>query len=89
MDGNLSLAKRLQKEKNYTDAAKLYEEAIGQAKMLGGVEVVEKSYRDALAGLTQCRIQLAVALQEKYEFKLAAAEVDKVLVFDPNSAEAL
>ncbi|NBV24327.1 MAG: hypothetical protein EBS05_20715, partial [Proteobacteria bacterium] len=89
LDENLSRAKRLQKEKNYVDAVKLYEEAIGHAKLLGGVEVVEKSYRDALAGLTQCRLLMAVDLQDKYEFKLAAAEADKVLAFDPNSPEAL
>jgi general secretion pathway protein D len=88
LDENLLRAKRLQKEKNFTDAAKLYEEAIGHAKLLGGVETVEKSYRDALAGLVECRLQLGVALQEKYEFKAAAAEVDKIFPFDPRNAQA-
>ena len=88
MDANLSQAKKLQKEKNYRDAAKLYEEAIGHAQLLGGVETVEKSYRDALAGLIECRLQLGVALQEKYEFKAAAAEVDKIFPFDPRNSDA-
>ena len=88
MDENLARAMRLQKEKNFVDAAKLYEEAIGHAKLLGGVEVVEKSYRDALAGLVYCRMQQAVALQEKYDFKGAALEADKIFPFDPRNAEA-
>ena len=88
MDANLSQAKKLQKDKNYTDAAKLYEEAIGHAKLLGGVETVEKSYRDALAGLIECRLQLGVALQEKFDFKGAGMEVDKIFPFDPRNAEA-
>ena len=88
MDENLARAMRLQKEKNFVDAAKLYEEAIGHAKLLGGVEVVEKSYRDALAGLVYCRMQQAVALQEKYDFKGAAMEADKIFPFDPRNAEA-
>ena len=88
MDENLQRAKRLQKEKNFTDAAKIYEEAIGHAKLLGGVETVEKSYREALAGLIHCRLQLGLALQEKYEFKAAAAEVDKIFPFDPRNAAA-
>lgn len=88
LDENLQRAKRLQKEKSFTDAAKLYEEAIGHAKLLGGVETVEKSYRDALAGLIECRLQLGVALQEKYEFKAAAAEVDKIFPFDPRNTQA-
>ena len=88
LDGNLQRAKQLQKEKNFTDAAKFYEEAIGHAKLLGGVETVEKSYREALAGLIFCRLQLGVALQEKYQFTAAAAEVDKIYPFDPRNAEA-
>ncbi|MEQ2006459.1 MAG: hypothetical protein ABMA26_06655 [Limisphaerales bacterium] len=88
LDANLSRAKQLQKVKNFTDAAKLYEEAIGHAKLLGGVETVEKSYRDALAGLIACRLQMGLALQEKYEFKAAAAEVDKIFPFDPRNADA-
>ncbi|MFM8469276.1 MAG: hypothetical protein ACKODH_04805, partial [Limisphaerales bacterium] len=88
LDENLQRAKRLQKEKNFTDAAKLYEEAIGHAKLLGGVEAVEKSYRDALAGLVECRLQQGLALQEKYEFRAAASEVDKIFPFDPNNASA-
>lgn len=88
LDENLLRAKRLQKEKNFTDAAKLYEEAIGHAKLLGGVETVEKSYREALAGLIHCRIQQGVAFQEAYKFKEAAAEVDKILPFDPRNAQA-
>jgi len=88
LDENLQRAKRLQKEKNFADAARLYEEAIGHAKLLGGVETVEKSYREALAGLIHCRMQLGVALQEKYDFKGAAAEVDKIFPFDPRNAQA-
>ncbi len=42
----------------------------------------------ALAGLTHCRVQLAVELQEKHDFKAAADEVDKILPFDPKSTAA-
>ncbi|MFA6545593.1 MAG: tetratricopeptide repeat protein, partial [Limisphaerales bacterium] len=77
----------MQKAKNFADAAKLYEEAIGHARLLGGVDVVEKQYRAALAGLAHCRIQIAVALQEKNEFKLADAEVEKLTPFDPQNKE--
>ncbi|KAF0177216.1 MAG: Type II and III secretion system protein [Limisphaerales bacterium] len=88
LDANLLKAKQLQREKDFANAAKLYEEAIGHARLLGGVEAVEKQYRDALAGLTHCRIQLAIALQEKYEFREAAAEADKIFPFDPRSSAA-
>lgn len=88
LDSNLARAKDLQKKKEYATAAKLYEETIGHAKLLGGVQNVEKQYADALAGLTECRIQLATVLQEKYQFKEADAEVNKVFAFDPASAKA-
>ncbi len=88
LDANLTRAKQLQKDKDFTNAAKLYEETIGHAKLLGGVETVERQYREALAGLIHCRIQLAVGLQEKYDFKGAAAEADKIYAFDPKSTAA-
>lgn len=88
LEANIARAKRLQKEKDYANAAKLYEEAIGHAKLLGGVEAVERQSQEALAGLAQCRLQLAVALQEKYDFKGAAAEADKLSPFDPKNKDA-
>ena len=88
LDENLSRAQRLQKEKNFADAAKLYEEAIGHAKLLSGVPAVEKQYKDALAGLILCRFELALSLQQKHEFKLAATEADKIFPFDPNNSDA-
>ncbi|MFM8471542.1 MAG: hypothetical protein ACKODH_16530, partial [Limisphaerales bacterium] len=84
----LTEAKQFLRAKLWTNAVVRYEEAVGHAKLLGGVEAVEKQYREALAGLTHSRLQLAVALQERFEFKAAAAEVDKILPFDPKSAEA-
>ena len=88
LDSNLARARELQKKKDFATAAKLYEETIGHVKLLGGVQNVEKQYADALAGLTHCRIQLATALQEKYQFKEADAEVSKVFTFDPASSKA-
>ena len=41
----------------------------------------------ALAGLIHCRLQLAIALQERHEFKAAAAEVDKIFPFDAKNAQ--
>lgn len=84
----LGEAEQFRKIKSWTNAVGRYEEALDHAKLLGGVAAMEKQYRDALAGLTHCRIQLAVELQEKYEFKAAAAEVDKIFAFAPNSAAA-
>jgi len=88
LEANIARAKRLQKEKDYAAAAKLYEEAIGHAKLLGGVAAVERQAQDALAGLVECRLLLAVALQEKYDFKGAAAEVDKLKPFAPANKDA-
>jgi type II secretory pathway component GspD/PulD (secretin)/tetratricopeptide (TPR) repeat protein len=88
LEANIARAKRLQKEKDFATAAKLYEEAIGHARVLGGVEAVERLASEAQAGLVQCRLQLAVVLQEKYDFKGAAAEVDKLKPFAPNNREA-
>lgn len=85
LDLRLAEAEAFRKVKSWTNAVVRYEEAVGHAKLLGGVEPVEQQYRDALAGLIHCRLQLAVALQEKYQFKAAAAEVDKVLPFEPNN----
>ncbi|MEK7395015.1 MAG: tetratricopeptide repeat protein, partial [Fibrobacterota bacterium] len=88
LDANLARARSLQKQKDFATAAKLYEETIGHAKLLGSVQNVEKQRADALAGLTHCRIQLATALQEKYLFKEADAEASKLFAFDPASSEA-
>ena len=88
LEANIQRARRLQKEKDFANAAKLYEEAIGHARLLGGVGSVERQAREALAGLVHCRIQLGVALQEKYEFDAAAVEVDKLAAFDPNNKDA-
>ncbi len=85
LDNLLGEARQFQKAKAWTNAVVRYEEASGHAKLLGSVSNVDKSYRDALVGLTHCRIQLATELQEKYQFKAAAAEVEKVLLFEPNS----
>ncbi len=85
LDNLLGEARQFQKAKAWTNAVVRYEEASGHAKLLGSVSNVDKSYRDALAGLTHCRIQIATELQEKYQFKAAAAEVEKVLLFEPNS----
>lgn len=88
LDKLLGDAGQLLKAKSWTNAVVRYEEAVGLAKELAGVETVEKQYRDALGGLTYCRLQLAVGLQENYQFKAAAAEVDKIFAFDPMNAEA-
>jgi len=88
LEANISRAKKLQKDKDYANAAKLYEEAIGHSRLLGGVEAVERQSREALAGLVESRLMLAVALQEKYDFKGAAAEIDKLAPFDPKNKEA-
>ena len=88
LDTNLARARELQKRKEFATAAKLYEETIGHAKLLGGVQNVEKQYSDAIAGLTHCRIQMATALQEKYLFKEADAEANKVFAFDSTSSKA-
>ncbi|KAF0172204.1 MAG: peptidase M56 BlaR1, partial [Limisphaerales bacterium] len=87
LDKLLGEAGQFLKVKSWTNAVVRYEEAIGHAKLLGG-QVAERQGREALAGLVHCRIQLAIALQEKRDFKAAAAEVDKVLPFDPNNAAA-
>ncbi len=84
----LGEADQFRKIKSWTNAVVRYEEAAGLAKVLGGVETVEKRYREALAGLIHSRIQLAVELQEKHEFKAAAAEVEKIFPFYPGNAEA-
>jgi len=87
MEANISRAMRLQKEKDYANAAKLYEEAISHAKLLGGVDAVQRQYQEALVGLVESRLQIALALQEKYDFKSAAAEVEKLAPFDRNNKE--
>ena len=87
MEASISRAMRLQKEKDYANAAKLYEEAIGHAKLLGGVDAVQRQYQEALVGLVESRLQLALAFQEKYDFKSAAAEVGKLAPFDRNNKE--
>ncbi|MEQ2008048.1 MAG: M56 family metallopeptidase [Limisphaerales bacterium] len=88
LDKLLGEAGQFQKIKSWTNAVVRFEEAVGLAKALGGVPAMEKQYRDALAGLIHCRLQLAVGLQENYQFKAAAAEVDKILPFYPGNFEA-
>jgi|GEM_PF-833096 len=82
----LAEAKQFLRAKSWTNAAVRYEEAFTLAKGLGGGAVGKQS-GEALAGLTHCRLQLAVALQEKHEFRAAAAEAGKVLAFHPTSTE--
>jgi type II secretory pathway component GspD/PulD (secretin)/tetratricopeptide (TPR) repeat protein len=85
MDLNLTQAERLQEAKDFTSAAKIYEQSIAMARKLGNLTAVGEQVDKATRGIVYSRLQMAYDLQDNNLFSDADAEVSKALAYDPEN----